>query len=304
MMMFCDLHMHSTASDGTTLPEELPIIAKAAGVAAIALTDHDTTDGLPSCAEACARVGVQFVPGIEVSTDPGPPPGEPADLPVRRGTQHILGLFVRHDDPKLLQVRNRMQQARDSRNPAIVAKLNELGVNITYEEVERLAAVQGTQIIGRPHIAQVLIDKGYVKSVQDAFARYLRQGAPAYVRRDRLPPKDALDAIHHAGGLAILAHPVQLGLADPAALEHRILRLKELGLDGLETRHADHTAADAARFEALAAKHHLLTGGGSDFHGSRKPVDLGSQHVPMAVYERLHAAWQNRSSRSQFASLS
>ncbi len=284
--------MHSTASDGTTPPQDLATLAKAAGVAAIALTDHDTTEGLPACAEACARQKIAFVPGIEVSADPGPPPGEPADSPIRRGTLHILGLFVRHDDPLLLAVRERMREARDSRNPAIVGKLNELGVSIRYEEVTTLAATQGTQIIGRPHIAQVLVEKGYVKSVQDAFARYLRQGAPAYVRRDRLPADEAIDAIHHAGGLAIMAHPVQLGAADPDDLEHRVIRLKELGLDGIETRHSDHTANLVARFEALAAKLNLLTTGGSDFHGSRKPVELGSQRVPMAVYERLQVAWR------------
>jgi len=284
---FCDLHVHSTASDGTTLPQDLPKLARAAGLAAMALTDHDTTDGLPACAAAAARIGLTFVPGIEISADPGPPPGRPATSPMRLGTLHILGLFVAAGDAKLRQIRQRMRAARNSRNPAIVEKLNALGVGIDYAEVLDLARAEGTQIIGRPHIAEVLMRRGYADSVTDAFARYLRQGAPAYVRRDRLAANDAIDAIHHAGGLAVMAHPVQLVAGDRDQLEQHVRRLKDSGLDGIETRHSDHTPQEVDFFEDLAKRYGLGTSGGSDFHGSRKSVALGSQRVPFTVFEGL-----------------
>ncbi len=288
-MAFCDLHTHSTASDGSTPPDQLPRLAKKAGLKAIALTDHDTTRGLPDCAAACKRARIRFVPGIEVSADPVPAAGKlrPGE---QLGTLHILGLFIAHDDPQLADIEHRMRAARDSRNPAIVRNLQELGVKIEYSEVLDLALEQGTQIVGRPHIAQVLMKKGYVRSIADAFARYIGQGAPAYVRRDRLHPQEAIDAIHHAGGLAILAHPVQLGLPGYPQVEHFAAQLQKLGLDGIETRHPDHAAADSRAFEAVARKLDLLTAGGSDFHGDRKPIALGSQSVPLETYETLKDA--------------
>ncbi len=285
--MFCDLHMHSTASDGTDAPHELGAVAAAAGLAAIALTDHDTLAGLAAAAEGCAAASIGFVPGIEVSADPGAvklPSDEPA---ATTGTLHILGLFVRHDDEKLLAIGRRMEQTRHQRNPAIIDRLNELGVNVHYDEVLALAAREGTVIIGRPHIAQVMMNKGYVKSIQDAFTRYIGARGAAYVRRDRLHPREAIEAIHHAGGLAVLAHPVQLKCGDEDELEYVLARLADLGLDAIETRHSDHTPADVQRLEQLAARMNLATSGGSDYHGTRKSIAIGSQRVPMTVYERL-----------------
>ena len=291
-LVFCDLHMHSTASDGTTAPEQLAQEARMLGLGAIALTDHDTTDGLSRCAAVCADVGIAFVPGIEVSADPAleAAPGQDGADPQRLGTLHILGLFVRHDDPMLAKIHTLMCAARNSRTPAIVAKLKQLGVRIEEADVLAIARQQGTQVIGRPHIAQVLIRKGYVKSVQDAFSQYIGQGKPAYVRRDRLPAAEAIDAIHHAGGLAILAHPIQLGLRALSELEHFVARLKLLGLDGIETRHSDHQPQQRRQYCGLASQFELLTSGGSDYHGSAKSVLMGSQQVPMAVYERLREA--------------
>ena len=214
--------------------------------------------------------------------------------PPRRGTLHILGLFVRHDDPRLADVHDRMRAARDSRNPAIVERLNELGVPIHYAEVQQIADEQGTRIIGRPHIAAVLMRKGVVKTVRDAFRTYIGQGAPAYVRRDRLPADQAIDAIHHAGGLAVLAHPIQLGLREPGGLEQFLARLKALGLDGIETHHSDHDAAQVRRYTDLARQFDLMPSGGSDFHGARKAVQLGSQNVPLDFYERLRKVVDDR----------
>lgn len=293
--MPCDLHMHSTASDGTDAPEALAPLAKAAGLEAIALTDHDTTAGLPVCAAACQAAGVGFVPGIEISADitalksPLPPS---STEPIRLGTLHILGLFVRHDDAELERIHQRLLAARLERNPRIIANLQALGVAIEYDEVLELTQSLGTRIVGRPHIAQVLVKKGYVKTVQDAFARYLGEGKAAYARKDTLAPRLAIEAIHHAGGLAILAHPMQLRAGSAAQLEHIVTRLKDLGLDGLETRHSDHAAADVERYQKLAEKLGLLVSGGSDYHGSRKSIPLGGQNVPAAVYENLRQAWR------------
>jgi len=293
--MYCDLHAHSTASDGTVSPTELPVVARDAGLQAFALTDHDTTTGLAECAAAAEEVGIAFVPGIEISADPGPSVDENG-VERRRGTLHILGLFVRHDDPMLLEIEAQMRDARDSRNPAIVDKLQALGVNITYDEVMAVATEQGTQIIGRPHIAQVLINKGYVKSIQDAFVKYIAQGKPAYVRRDRLDPAKAIEAIHHAGGLAILAHPIQTAIRDIDELTYFVARLKDIGLDGIEVQHSDHTAQLAKQYIQLAEELDLLTSGGSDFHGSRKPIEMGSQKVSIDLFNHLRDEWTKRSS--------
>jgi len=285
--MPCDLHTHSTASDGTVAPEDLPKLAVNVGLCAIALTDHDTTAGIPACEKACREHDIAFVPGIEVSADPALPNWQ--DKPPH-GTLHILGLFIQHDDPMLAKVHDQMRDARDERNPAIIEKLNTLGIDITYQQVQTLAQTQCTKIIGRPHIAQVLIEHGHATSSQDAFARYLGRGGAAYLRRDRLTAQNAINAIHHAGGLAILAHPVQLGVRDPDQLALFIQQLKQLGLDGIETNHPDHTPQQAQQFQALAHKLNLLTSGGSDFHGHRKDIPLGSQNIQDSIYEKLREA--------------
>lgn len=246
-------------------------------MAAIALTDHDTTAGLAACAAGCERAGVRFVPGIELSADPGRP----------RGTMHILGYFVRHDEPSLLEVTAELHEVRASRNPRIIAALNGLGVDITQEEVE---AVANGGVVGRPHIASVLLEKGYVKSIQDAFVKYLGQGGAGYVRKDRLAAERAIDVIHAAGGLAVLAHPVQLRCEEEGELERTVGRLVELGLDGLEAWHSDHAAGLAERYRRLAERFGLIATGGSDYHGSRKAVPLGGQAVDDAVLEQLDEA--------------
>lgn len=287
--MFCDLHMHSTASDGSDAPEALPAIARSQGLAAIALTDHDTTAGVAACARACRELGVAFVPGIELSTDPRPVRHEP--LPQGRlGTLHILGLFIQHDHPRIDQIHHDMMALREQRNPQIITNLNELGVRITYDEVIELAGEAETKVIGRPHIAQVLVRKGYVKSIADAFNKYIGEGRPAYARKNLLHPADAIATIHAAGGLAVLAHPVQLRCPDDAALSHAIAKLKDMELDAIETRHRDHTPAQIQQYQQLATEYDLFTSGGSDYHGKHKDDQMGSQHVPLKVYEQLKAA--------------
>ena len=302
-MIYCDLHMHSTASDGTDAPAALAHLAAGAGLGAIALTDHDTTAGLEACAAACWARGIAFCPGIEISADRHAPelahPG-PSVEP-GRGALHILGLFIRPDDPDLLAIARELVAARDERNPRIIAKLSDLGVRVTLEEVQAAAAeqTQGHRIIGRPHIAQVMVRKGYAKTIEDAFSRYLGSGKPAYVRKDRLPPAEAIAAIHQAGGLAILAHPIQLRCADGDDLAYVLTRLKDAGLDGMEVLHCEHTPADAQRFAALARQLGLLASGGSDYHGTNKTVILGSQHVPISIFEDLQRAWRAKTNIPQ-----
>ncbi len=290
--MFCDLHMHSTISDGTDTPAQLATLAHQARLSAIALTDHDTTAGLAECAAACAEVGINFVPGIELSADRTAldyrslqTDRDPTHGP--RGTLHILGLFIRPDDPQLLQIQQQTKHARAQRNPQIIERLNQLDVRISYDQVLALVQSQDGGVVGRPHIAQVLVNLGYAKTVQDAFHKYLGHGRPGYVRKDHLPPQQAIDAIHHAGGLAILAHPVQLRCADADELELAIKHLTAMGIDGLEAYHSDHTPADAERFIRLAQQYDLHITGGSDYHGLRKPIAMGSQNVPLHVYEAL-----------------
>lgn len=306
--MLADLHLHSTASDGTDPPERLPEVVKAAGVGAMALTDHDTTAGVPACAAAAAAAGVAFVPGIELSADPrvvmpprrvrdGGGDAEQSTPPPATGTLHLLGLFVRHDDSGLLKIQARLRAARDERNPQIIRNLNDLGIAISDEEVFEAAGGAGA-VVGRPHIAQVLLRKGYVKSIHEAFVRYIGEGAPAYARKDRLGAAEAIEAIHTAGGLVSLAHPVQLRLPIDE-LDHVVAKLAYLGLDAIEAWHSDHTGHDTRRFHDLARKHDLLLTGGSDYHGSRKSIAPGSQAVPMSVYDALHAAWQARRTSDQ-----
>lgn len=275
--MFCDLHMHSTASDGTDSPEMLPQLAKAAGVNAIALTDHDTTSGLDACAGACGECEIDFVPGIELSIDPGRP----------MGTLHLLGYFVRQDSEALNGIIKALHESRTSRNPRIVKRLQELGIDITEEEV--LGHADGATI-GRPHIASILHEKGYVKTIKEAFTRYLGASGAAYTRRDKIQPEDAIAAVHDAGGLAVLAHPVQLRLPSEDAIEQKIASLRDMGLDGVEVMHSDHTPTDVKYFTKLAERLNLMATGGSDYHGTRKTVKLGSQNVPYSIYERLEGA--------------
>jgi len=287
----CDLHLHSSASDGTDDPADLPRLCKAAGLSAFALTDHDTVAGIAACAAAAKKQKIDFVPGIEISVDP-----DIDGTGVRAGSLHLLGLFIDPSHPWLGEITQTLTRARAERNPEIVKKLNALGVRITYDEVLDLAGPGA--VVGRPHIAQVLVKKGYVKSVHEAFAKYVGSGGPAYARRDLMGAKEAIAGVHAAGGLALLAHPLQLQLPAETvpgeALGHLVGRLKALGIDGIETRHTDHTPADVARFEVLADRLNLLTTGGSDYHGSRKSIALGDAAVPRVVYERLRDAVRGR----------
>lgn len=273
--------MHSTASDGTDPPGTFGELAAAAGLSAIALTDHDTTAGLDAARASCEAAGVGFVSGIELSTERGRP----------RGTLHLLGYFIDPEAPRLREAIETLTEARSARNPQIVEALNDLGVDITLDEVLDEAA---GATVGRPHIAAVLVRKAYAKSMQDAFKRYIGVGGAAYRRKQGISPASAIDAVHAAGGLAVLAHPVQLRCEDDEDLERTIASLAKLGLDGLEIWHSDHTPAQTEQFRRIAARYDLLATGGSDYHGRRKSIVMGKPIVGDEVLSAMREAAPRR----------
>jgi len=279
MRRFIDFHTHSTYSDGQTSPAELMRMAEARRLAAVALTDHDTTDGLAEARAAAEPFPqLQFVPGIEISArHPG-------------GTLHILGLGIREDSPRLRELTERLRAAREERNPKILSRLQQMGVKIDMQDVrETAASLRQTgegRIISRLHMAETLRRKGYVSSAKQAFTRYIGVGAPAFVDKERLEPAEAISALREAGGIAAVAHPVQLGCENRAQLERVLRGLLRAGLNGIEAHHTDHSPADTRHFLDLARRHELCVVGGSDFHGAAKPdAKLGRPRVPLAALD-------------------
>ncbi len=258
-MSFIDLHAHSTASDGTFPPAEVVRLARDAGLQAVALTDHDTTDGLAEAVAAGQELGVEVIPGVEISAQ------------FTDNTMHILGYFIDFRDGRLAERLAVLKEARKERNPKIIAKLNALGIHITMEQVERLS---GGGQVGRPHIARALLESGYVRSLQEAFEIYLKNGGKAYVAKYRFQPAEALDMIRQAGGVPVLAHPFTLGLGSAQALKEAFQDFQAMGLAGVEVFYADHTPEQEALYLRLARELGLLVTGGSDFHGDNKP-DIG-----------------------------
>jgi predicted metal-dependent phosphoesterase TrpH len=291
-MYYVDLHTHTTASDGTLSPTQLMREAKACGLAGIALTDHDTGNGLKEAAAEAHRLGLRFVPGIEISADyPSP------------GTLHILGHFIDPDSPALTKMSTLLLDARNQRNPKIVARLNELGCTITMADVEAVARDKvppgAPFVVGRPHIAQALVNAGCVASIKQAFDAYLGTTGAAFFPKERLTPRQAIECIHEAGGLATVAHAVQLKCENHAHLATVINHLKEAGMDGIEVWHSDHDEKTSALMLELAARYDLIPTGGSDFHGHHKAdVLLGrgrsNVRVPVEVLDRLEARWKQR----------
>ncbi|MEJ5360080.1 MAG: PHP domain-containing protein [Desulfobacterales bacterium] len=280
-----DLHIHSTASDGTLTPAEIIERATALGLGAISITDHDCLDG---CREALAcgiPGGLGFLTGVEISAD------RPAGLP-GEGSLHILGYRIRIDDPALNEAFVALQAARGDRNPRIVERLRALGIPIALAEVE--AEADGGHP-GRPHIARVLVRKGIVATIDEAFARYLGNGRPAYIGKERIATDRAIDLIRSAGGVAVLAHPGLLAIEEEGRLEALLGELKSMGLAGLEVFFPDHDPVQTERFARLAARFDLLMTGGTDFHGEIQPeVEMGSGRgnlfVPYELYERILTA--------------
>lgn len=268
-----DLHTHSTASDGSMSPTELVRHAKEKGLAAIALTDHDTVDGVKEALVEGARIGLEVIPGIEISVDYKP-------------EMHILGYFLNVEEyTKIRRELGIIKQGREERNKKIILKLNSLGVNITEAEVKNYAL---GEITGRPHIARVLVSKGYVKTINDAFDKYLSKDGLAYFKRFELPPSEGIKAIVNAGGVPVIAHPVFLG-KNYDEMDKLLKELKEYGLAGIEAIYSENSKEDTGNLLRLAIKHKLLVTGGSDFHGTYKNgLEIGSGRGNLKVqYELL-----------------
>ena len=254
-----DLHIHSTASDGTCTPAEIAAMAARQGLAAIALTDHDTILGYPELQEAAASLGLETVPGIEISTKYG-------------GAVHILGYYIDPHSPALEPVLNWVVRDRDERNEKMCALMAADGLPVSYAEMKRRFG----EVIGRPHFADILVELGLASSVRDAFDRYVEKGQRYYVPRTILPIERAIEIIRLSGGVPVLAHPFQYK-RDDAGLRELIEYCMEQGLRGMECRYSGYSPEQSAYLEALAEEYGLVKTGGSDFHGSNKPqIALGS----------------------------
>ena len=272
-----DLHLHTTYSDGSLPPSEVVKRAGNARVLALSITDHDTLDGVPEAMEAGAALGIEVVPGIEISSRLG------------KTEVHILGYFLNAQHQGLLRELERIRETRHRRNAETIDKLNQLGVTVTYDEVRELA---GPGSIGRPHIARVLMRKGIVQTAREAFERYLAEGAPAYAPRDLPDPAAAIALVRAAGGVPVLAHP---SWVEDLGLEEICAHLQAVGLLGLEVYYSTHRREQTSRYRLLAERRHLLATGGSDFHGVTKPdievgIGRGSLQVPETLLPPLRQA--------------
>ncbi|MER7414011.1 MULTISPECIES: PHP domain-containing protein [Streptomyces] len=271
--MRIDLHTHSTASDGTDTPAQLVHNAAAAGLDVVALTDHDTVAGHAEAA-AALPAGLTLVPGAELSCRFG------------EVSLHMLAYLFDPDEPELARERELVRDDRLPRARAMVGKLRELGVPVTWEQVERIA---GDGSVGRPHIAAAMVESGVVETVSDAFTdQWLANDGRAYVDKHELDPFEALRLIKGAGGVAVFAHPlaVKRGQCVPESV---LAELAAAGLDGLEADHTDHDPATRARVHGIAADLGLLVTGSSDYHGSRKEVRLGAFTTAPDVYAEIAA---------------
>ena len=272
-----DLHTHSTASDGSDSPSQLLKTAEEAGLAAVALCDHDTVSGLEEFETAAATSSVEAIPGIEISTQ------------LFKKEVHIVGLFVNRNSTALLEPLQYLRQARLDRNRQVIERLRTAGFMITEEDVAEFAAGES---IGRPHIARALVKKGYFEDIYGAFAKCLKRGTPFYVPRKYLSPEESIRLIHEAGGLAIWAHPMHERRGDRAFLRKFLKEMIPWGLDGLEGYYALFTERQQAIAQAVAGELDLAISGGSDYHGVNQPsISIGNGQgnlmIPCSVLDAL-----------------
>jgi len=277
-----DLHVHTTASDGTLSPSECVDMAAHNAIAAIGITDHDTVDGNAEALARGAEVGVEVVPAVEIAAAH------------EHWTLHILGYYPEPGDTGLADLLACLRSGRDERNPQILARLAELDRPISDED---LAAESDTGVLGRSHIAAAMVRRGYVRNHQDAFDRYLGRGAAAYVERGKPTAADGIAALLAAKAVPVLAHPGMLGIYDAKSLDAVVAPLVEMGLGGIEAYYHAHTPSQTAMCQRVADKHGILITGGSDFHGAGKPdikmgTGRGRMHVPYRLLTRLKQARQ------------
>jgi len=277
-----DLHIHSTASDGSLSPLEILTQAQKLNLGAIAITDHDTIKGSKDALALGIPPSIKFLTGVEISASPPPFFHCPGSL-------HILGYAINIDDPVLNHTLALLQDSRKNRNPLILELLNRMGVELTLEEV--LNEV-GEGQVGRPHIASLMLKKGFVQSIGEAFDNYLAKGKPAYVDKYRIDCARAIEIILDAGGIPILAHPFLLQIKNDEVFEDLIITLSKMGLKGIEVYYPEHSPERIAHYAVLAKRHVLLITGGTDFHGSITPeIKMGSGKgnlfIPYELYEKL-----------------
>lgn len=271
-----DLHVHSDCSDGTCSPEELVELAKQKGLSAFALTDHDTTEGVARARHAAEGTEVCVIPGIEFSTS-----YEKRDV-------HVLGLGIDPEDEYFQENLDRFRNSRDRRNEEMIRKMQEHGISITQEEVEKLFP---DAVITRAHFARFLVEKKFVGSTNEAFDRYLGDRACCFVPREKVTPFQAVRLIKENGGYAVLAHPLIYGFSK-GKLEELVREMKKAGADGIEAIYSQNRWNDEGEIRALAKRHGLKITGGSDFHGSNKPgiemgTGKGNLRIPYELWENL-----------------
>jgi predicted metal-dependent phosphoesterase TrpH len=266
-----DLHLHSTASDGRLTPAEVVQKAAERGLKFMSLTDHDTIDGIaPALAAAENFPDLKVIPGVEISTD------------IPKGEAHVLGYFIDYTDRELVAKLEQFRNSRLGRARGMVAKLDKLGVHLDWKRIEQIA---GSSVMGRPHIAQAMLEKGYINSFKQAFTDYIGHDGPAYVEREKLTPAEAVALIIKARGLAVLAHPFTVG--PPEAM---IIELKAAGLAGIEAYYDGYTNDEIGQLVAMAGRHRLITTGGSDFHGiDPSESAIGGTDLPLDAVEELIA---------------
>jgi predicted metal-dependent phosphoesterase TrpH len=279
-----DLHAHTTASDGSLTPSELVALARQTGLSALGVTDHDTVGGLVEATTAAGEADLTLVPGVELSVD------------YPHGQFHLLGYFVDFTSRALLDRLQYLQDCRFRRNEKMVELMQQAGLPITWEDVEREA---GGDVLGRPHMALALVRKGVVGSTQEAFDRYLADGKPCHVPKVKLHPPEAIALLKSAGAVTVLAHPKYLRIDDPEKLRAELAGFKETGLDGIEVFYFRHTEEETALYGEIARELGFVISGGSDFHGASKPdVKLGVVYqgaaLPDAVLDGLRAAKAGR----------
>lgn len=274
-----DLHVHTTASDGTLTPAQVVALAGDIGLAAVAITDHDTTEGVDEALAAGKQLGVEVISGAELSCSYD-----------GKKEIHIVGLFIDPHNDSLISRLQELKEIRSRRNDRIAERFNDIGIPVDMEE---LKSMYPDAVITRAHFASYLYVKGYSKSVKEVFDRYLNDNGPCYVARTKLNPKDTISLIHNAGGLAVLAHPIRYHMGN-SALSSCVSTLTRFGLDGLEAFYSAYTPSDESLMRRLAKENHLILSGGSDFHGSNKPfisLGKGTGHlsVPYDILENLKA---------------
>lgn len=282
MEKYIDLHTHSLKSDGSMTPAEVVQEAKRAGLAAIALSDHDTVDGTEEAVAEGKKQGVEVIPAIEFSV-------------ISETETHILGYFIDINNPDLQRVLREVVDLRIQRNRVTCQRLNELGFDITLEEVRALAP---NNFVGRAHFARVLMDKGYTKSVKEGFDKYMSAGQYAYCEQQRLTAKEAIELIGKCGGLSFLAHP-HLTKFDDNKIRAYLEELKSYGLNGLEGYYTDYTPEMQEKYQSIAREMGLMISGGTDFHAKMKPhisigTGLGNMKIPYSVLEEMKKALAER----------